>query len=201
MSRKNKDEFTREDLSDLAELHPPTLMPNGNVGTPTNIFMEFINDCKLPPGVIGKLGLTFPNKRGKRIYSSVPLDYGESVVKGNNDDYDAIITRKGQLIERVNASSLRCTGSCTDDNISTLDNEERVEDNTSEQVYIFFSLFHVYSINHDFFPCIDSKSFAADVCTITTHLLACLAKLLVQISSRVHFFNKPGRTRPNPTLV
>lgn len=68
-------EFSQHDLRDLPELHPPPLMPNGNVGTPLSKFMELIRTCKLPPHVIKKLDLNFSLGKSKKKYSNVPLDY------------------------------------------------------------------------------------------------------------------------------
>ncbi|XP_067672392.1 G patch domain-containing protein 3-like [Haliotis asinina] len=68
-------DFTSLDLLSLPELHPPDIMPNGNVGTPTKDFLDFIKECRLPPSVIKKLGLSFPKTRTNRKYGSVPYEY------------------------------------------------------------------------------------------------------------------------------
>ena len=57
-------------------------MPNGNVGTPTSVFMDLIHQCKLPGRVIKKLNLEFPRTRSKRRYGAVGLDYGGEVMEG-----------------------------------------------------------------------------------------------------------------------
>ncbi|KAL3181904.1 hypothetical protein MRX96_035850 [Rhipicephalus microplus] len=67
------------DLKTLIELRPPPAMPNGNVGTPTKVFLGLIQACKFPPYLIKKLGLVFPRSRSRRLYGSVPLDYGNTV--------------------------------------------------------------------------------------------------------------------------
>ena len=67
-------EFSVADLAKLPELYPPPLMPNGNVGTPTSTFLEFIRSCKLPPKIVSKLGLTFLRNKTKK-YSNMPFDY------------------------------------------------------------------------------------------------------------------------------
>ncbi|XP_062583065.1 G patch domain-containing protein 3-like [Saccostrea cucullata] len=72
----DRETFTEADLMKLPELHPPAAMPNGNVGTPTSIFMEAIRQCKLPPIVIKKLGLKFPKTRVNNRYGNVSFDYG-----------------------------------------------------------------------------------------------------------------------------
>ena len=71
----DRQDFTENDLQTLPELHPPDVMPNGNVGTPTLVFMDFIKQCRLPSSVIKKLGLSFPRTRSQRKYGNVPFDY------------------------------------------------------------------------------------------------------------------------------
>jgi hypothetical protein len=63
------------DIEKLAELKPPNLMPQGNVGTPTAHFLKLIQACRFPPRLIGHLGLVFNKSHGKRKYGAVPLDY------------------------------------------------------------------------------------------------------------------------------
>ncbi|XP_037512904.1 G patch domain-containing protein 3 [Rhipicephalus sanguineus] len=70
--------LSEADLKTLIELRPPPAMPNGNVGTPTKVFLGLIQACKLPPYLIKKLGLVFPRSRSRRLYGSVPLDYGDT---------------------------------------------------------------------------------------------------------------------------
>lgn len=71
----DRERFTSEDLNSLMEMHPPSFMPNGNVGTKTSQFLEEIRACRLPPQVIMKLGLKFPRNRARHIYGSVPFNY------------------------------------------------------------------------------------------------------------------------------
>lgn len=71
--------LSEADLKTLIELRPPPAMPNGNVGTPTKVFLGLIQACKFPPYLIKKLGLVFPRSRSRRLYGSVPLDYGNTV--------------------------------------------------------------------------------------------------------------------------
>ncbi|KAH7958541.1 hypothetical protein HPB49_002525 [Dermacentor silvarum] len=70
--------LTEADLKTLIELRPPPAMPNGNVGTPTKVFLKLIQACKFPPYLIKKLGLVFPRSKSRRLYGSVPLDYGDT---------------------------------------------------------------------------------------------------------------------------
>ncbi|XP_071757753.1 G patch domain-containing protein 3 isoform X1 [Centroberyx gerrardi] len=67
--------FTEADLKGLCELNPPSLMQNGNVGTPVKIFLQLIQSCRLPPRLIRKLGLTFPKTSSNRRYGNVPFQY------------------------------------------------------------------------------------------------------------------------------
>ena len=67
--------FTKADLTNLPELHPPQIMLHGNVGTPTRMFLKLIQTCQLPPVIIRKLGLTFPKTRTNKRYGNVPFDY------------------------------------------------------------------------------------------------------------------------------
>ncbi|XP_039595676.1 G patch domain-containing protein 3 [Polypterus senegalus] len=67
--------FTESDLKRLPELNPPALMPNGNVGTPSKVFLELIQACRLPPSIIKKLGLKFHKTGSNRRYGNVPFEY------------------------------------------------------------------------------------------------------------------------------
>ena len=71
----DREEFYEEDLKNLVELHPPTVMPKGNVGTPTLVFLDFIRQCLLPPKIISKLKLKFPKTTINKKYGNVPFDY------------------------------------------------------------------------------------------------------------------------------
>ncbi|VDP18223.1 unnamed protein product, partial [Onchocerca flexuosa] len=53
------------DFRFFIELKPPSLMPFGNVGTPTKFFLEQIRLCKLPPTVLTKLGIETKRRVGK----------------------------------------------------------------------------------------------------------------------------------------
>jgi hypothetical protein len=72
----DRETFTSSHLATLPELNPPPLMPHGNVGTPTKLFLRLIQQCKLPPSIIAKLDLAFPRTYSNRRYGTVPLDYG-----------------------------------------------------------------------------------------------------------------------------
>lgn len=66
------------DLTHMLELTPPSVMPQGNVGTPTAHFVGLIDQCRLPPGVIKKLGLDFRKARTKG-FSKMPFQYEKSL--------------------------------------------------------------------------------------------------------------------------
>ena len=59
------------EIKNCMELRPPTLMPNGNVGTTTQFFMDAISSCRMPSKLIAKLDLEFPQSRTRR-YANVP---------------------------------------------------------------------------------------------------------------------------------
>ncbi|XP_035827157.1 G patch domain-containing protein 3 isoform X2 [Aplysia californica] len=62
-------------LESMPELRPVELMPQGNVGTPTLVFLDLIQRCLLPHSLIHKLKLKFPKTSGKLLYSNVPFEY------------------------------------------------------------------------------------------------------------------------------
>ena len=82
----DRQEFKEEDLIKLPELRPPTVMPNGNVGTPTMHFMKLIQECRLPPSIIKKLELDFPKSKNKGKYGSVAFDYQTEMTVQHDDD-------------------------------------------------------------------------------------------------------------------
>jgi hypothetical protein len=82
LRQQGKHQVAERDLKMLPELNPPSVMPHGNVGTSTELFLDLIRSCKLPATVIGKLGLKFPKSLGKRKYSSVPFQYSRTRTAG-----------------------------------------------------------------------------------------------------------------------
>ncbi|CAL2045710.1 unnamed protein product [Caenorhabditis brenneri] len=62
-----------DDLKEMIELKPPSAMPNGNIGTPSQYFLEQIRQCRLAASVISKLGIE-PQKRKKK-FGEVPFEY------------------------------------------------------------------------------------------------------------------------------
>ena len=95
---EDRETFTRFDLLSIAELFPPDIMPNGNVGTPTKHFLDLIQKCKLPPKIIKRLGLTFPKTRSRRVYGSVDFNYGGPVVH-TSDEEETVNSASGKEIE------------------------------------------------------------------------------------------------------
>ncbi|XP_069080167.1 G patch domain-containing protein 3 [Pleurodeles waltl] len=87
--------FTQLDLRRLPELNPPALMPQGNVGTPTKTFLEFIKACRLPPRLITKLQLQFPRTGSSRRYGRVPFDYQDSETM---EQEEGVYTASGEEI-------------------------------------------------------------------------------------------------------
>ena len=90
---------THAEISKLAELNPPSVMPQGNVGTPTATFLSLINKCLLPPSIIKKLGLKFKKNTSKKIYSMVPLVYDGSVYQSHARETNTVLSANGNEIE------------------------------------------------------------------------------------------------------
>ncbi|XP_066946328.1 G patch domain-containing protein 3-like [Macrobrachium rosenbergii] len=88
-----------QDVQNLIEFQPPSIMPQGNTGTPTLHFKDLIRACQLPGNIIGKLGLKFTHKRGKK-FGQVPFDYGTEVCSGNVEGQEkyVVFTAAGDLI-------------------------------------------------------------------------------------------------------
>ncbi|CAL1532300.1 unnamed protein product [Lymnaea stagnalis] len=74
-SKNNQDEVDEKQILAMPELNPPPLMPNGNVGTPTLVFLDLIQKCLLPNNLISKLKLKFPMMSAKRLYGNVNFEY------------------------------------------------------------------------------------------------------------------------------
>lgn len=83
-AKTNQDDLTTLDENEINGLLEfskiPQWMPQGNVGTPTSVFIEYINRCIMPQSLIGKLGIDLKNfrKHKKKIYSNVEFKYEES---------------------------------------------------------------------------------------------------------------------------
>ncbi|GAB1598473.1 G patch domain-containing protein 3-like [Argonauta hians] len=90
---EDREEFTKSDLDNLIELHPPNVMPKGNVGTPTRVFLELINQCKLPPSIISKLQLKFPKVSYNNIYGRVPCDYPVPCLPNSQEHFERLSSK------------------------------------------------------------------------------------------------------------
>jgi hypothetical protein len=100
--------LTLSELKCLREFHPPIdIMPNGNVGTPSEVYLRLIRECRLPATLIAKLDLEFPKSIRKKIYSSVQYNYrlrkthqnnSSDNNKSINSDLDLVKTRNGHII-------------------------------------------------------------------------------------------------------
>lgn len=76
----DSDQLNIEDINNLLEFKKiPHWMPNGNVGTPTKIFIKYINQCIMPQSLIAKLGLNLKayKTHKKKKYSTVEYKYDE----------------------------------------------------------------------------------------------------------------------------
>jgi hypothetical protein len=79
------------DLDSLLEFQRiPAWMPQGNVGTPTKLFVSYINRCAMPQSLIAKLGLNLKHVRGlkKRAFSSVQYKYDDDEIEYQEDEDD-----------------------------------------------------------------------------------------------------------------
>ena len=91
------------EVKSLRELRPPMdIMPNGNVGTPLEVFLQLIRECRLPAPVISKLELEFPKSMKRRIYSRVEYEYknrGKMKFDDKEDkELDLVKTKNGLII-------------------------------------------------------------------------------------------------------
>lgn len=143
--------LTESDLKTLIELRPPPAMPNGNVGTPTKVFLGLIQACKFPPFLIKKLGLVFPRSRSRGLYGSVPFDYGstaryserrlnrESAVGGVSEEA-LVRTATGAVISSVPPERLLKSSDASSPSVETKEecadahkNEEESDDEECEE--------------------------------------------------------------------
>lgn len=75
---KTKNLERLEDLESLLEFkNIPKWMPQGNVGTPTKVFLEYINQCIMPQSLIAKLGINIKHykKCKNKTYTNVEFKY------------------------------------------------------------------------------------------------------------------------------
>ncbi|XP_074161793.1 G patch domain-containing protein 3 [Sminthopsis crassicaudata] len=101
--RATSEAFTLADLTQLPELNPPALMPNGNVGTPMRIFLELIRACRLPPRIITQLQLQFPKTGSSRRYGNVPFEYEDSE---SVEQEELVYTAQGEEIPETPQGAL-----------------------------------------------------------------------------------------------
>ena len=120
-----REEFAQDDLKKLPELNPPSVMPNGNVGTPLSVFMDLIRKCKFPPHLIKKLGLNFPRSK-RRKYGNVPFDYGGTVGDDEqDDDDDDDDDNDDQLSHEISSETSKSTDNENAESCSTSENNRR----------------------------------------------------------------------------
>lgn len=72
-SEGTSNSLSTNDLNDMIELKPPDVMPNGNIGTPSQYFLEQIRLCRLPTTVISKLGIQ--TQKRKKKFGEVDFQY------------------------------------------------------------------------------------------------------------------------------
>ncbi|CAI5451992.1 unnamed protein product [Caenorhabditis angaria] len=78
--------ISENDLKEMIELRPPNLMPHGNIGTPSEYFLEQIRLCKMPSSMIAKLGIQ--TKKRRRKFGEVPFKYDEEEYEEDNEEGD-----------------------------------------------------------------------------------------------------------------
>ena len=82
-------QFENTNLNELIEFRNiPDWMPQGNVGTPTKIFIKYINQCKMPVSLINRLGINLNHYRkcAKKHYTNVEYKYDEKESDNKSED-------------------------------------------------------------------------------------------------------------------
>lgn len=85
------------------------LMPNGNVGTPLQVFLELIRSCRLPPRIITQLQLQFPKTGSSRRYGNVPFLYEDSETV---EQEEHVYTADGEEIPQGTCLEAPAASSC-----------------------------------------------------------------------------------------
>ncbi|KAL1245840.1 G patch domain-containing protein [Trichinella spiralis] len=76
----------------MRQLKPPALLPNGNVGTPTCVILNFIKQCKFPPHMIRKLGIYDRTSRSsQRSGVEIPFAYETQPVEASEYSTTSIL--------------------------------------------------------------------------------------------------------------
>lgn len=125
------------EVKSLRELRPPKdIMPNGNVGTPSRVFLQLIRECRLPAPVISKLELEFPKSMRRRMYSKVEYNYRKSQKRKNIDedknDIDLVQTKNGLIINE-NFSDYKRNDPKSDTRIEKFKEEESDSEDEVEE--------------------------------------------------------------------
>ncbi|CAB3397630.1 unnamed protein product [Caenorhabditis bovis] len=89
--------LSREDLKEMIELKPPAVMPQGNIGTPSQYFLEQIRQCKLPSSLIQKLGIQ--SGRRKRKFEAVPFNYKNECMESNDHLQENSSNNKNEIFK------------------------------------------------------------------------------------------------------
>ncbi|KAM8826019.1 G patch domain-containing protein 3 [Synchiropus picturatus] len=123
--------FTQADLKSLPELNPPSLMQNGNVGTPIKVFLRLIQSCRLPPRLIRKLGLTFPKTSSNRRYGNVHFQYRDTHTLPATED--TVLTAAGHEISGPGVLRTISSGKKLTDETETSEPERQEEEEMEEE--------------------------------------------------------------------
>ncbi|XP_014666083.1 PREDICTED: G patch domain-containing protein 3-like isoform X2 [Priapulus caudatus] len=138
----DREQLTDVNIRQLAELHPPPVMPQGNVGTPVTYFLEQIRLCRMPGHLIKQLGLQFPKSRSNRRYGNVPCDYGGETYSRLDTEEDEVITASGMQLSDVYLKTQMPSETRKDDNNSISNDTDSGEDDDTGEEWDRYESFH-----------------------------------------------------------
>ncbi|ESO09134.1 hypothetical protein HELRODRAFT_169076 [Helobdella robusta] len=127
----NVDSITEKRLKSIQDLRPPRILINGNVGTPLAHFIDLIQNCKLPPTLLPKLGIKLQNLYKTRKYVSIPWNYECS---GNNFLPVQLITNRKRKT-KDNFSKANVSENIEDKFLTKNDDEEAEEWERYESIH------------------------------------------------------------------
>ncbi|KAM3719266.1 G patch domain-containing protein [Dirofilaria immitis] len=122
---------TNLNFRSFIELRPPSLMPFGNVGTPTKYFLEQIRLCKLPPTVLTKLDIKTKKWIGK--YGAVCFRYDKNDEEGKitSSSPDLNLCTPEEIVDKFGLED--DNGLENDDSCEEWERHETLHDDITEQ--------------------------------------------------------------------
>ena len=161
--------FSEAELRRLPELRPPSVLPQGNVGTPTSTLLRLIAQCRFPPRLITKLGLKFPQARHAHRYANVPFEYPSAAQSGKSssnrhhqrDDREVFTADGHALLENAVEEKQGKDKSSSDEENDTSEESEIGE------VSVFFSF--------SFLFCLFGFRFEGTYSSTSVQCLGCLS--------------------------